>query len=639
MTTTTDFAKQNTNSINKISRFNAIQLISVETLLLQNQTKHDHKSNDSTHYSLIYAAAELLSRQWKRGGSTDDYYQKITATSSSVDDVGCLPASYLLVGTNMPGINDTKELVLIGHGRLIECYESLAGRAAAVTYVVILEEYRNQQYGNQLMKLLEHQSIQLGYHYIYLWTQTAIPFYIKLGYTITHRVSLYRSCLKPLQSEQVTLLEDMLRSKLQLSLVRRRQEHQSDIQNTTESKSLAGSEMITDINQSNKTRDENSCSHDMSNVTIKRTETIMLPPTNDDNDVATTAKNDDVWLRKRLVEQINIVTIIPFEERIDEIKVGIELYLKRQHINNKNGKNRNVWIYYLVNVPWQQQVGPSCGLAALRMIRDYYYFYCNTMYGNNKAVSGSWNDHYGNDITSHENTATKFASLLSVAKNLGYTDDGEIFDANNLVRLVNGTGTEQSNNNENNCCGDMISCEMKSFQSITPIDVLQCLSQIDMANNTNTNGLYIIPYDTHKITKLPCCNTGLSAHYGIIVGIVFCDNNKIDDPSIDSNATTIDGPNGSEVDAPILLEPLDTISCTTGSRFEGSSIDTLTNYTNDNVLLLVQHGLSSKLSIASWNEFFISNQQLTSYDTTKYNKVTKLDLQDRILQLYRRRVE
>ena len=27
----------------------------------------------------------------------------------------------------------------------------------------------------------------------------------------------------------------------------------------------------------------------------------------------------------------------------------------------------------MVNVPWQRQIGPSCGLAALRMVRDYFF--------------------------------------------------------------------------------------------------------------------------------------------------------------------------------------------------------------------------------------------------------------------------
>jgi hypothetical protein len=30
------------------------------------------------------------------------------------------------------------------------------------------------------------------------------------------------------------------------------------------------------------------------------------------------------------------------------------------------------WEYSLLQVPWQRQIGPSCGLAALRMVRDFF---------------------------------------------------------------------------------------------------------------------------------------------------------------------------------------------------------------------------------------------------------------------------
>jgi hypothetical protein len=63
------------------------------------------------------------------------------------------------------------------------------------------------------MTLLEEEAKRLGYHYVYLWTQTAVPFYVKIGYVSCHRVSLYRACLKQLETKQISTLEAMLRQR------------------------------------------------------------------------------------------------------------------------------------------------------------------------------------------------------------------------------------------------------------------------------------------------------------------------------------------------------------------------------------------------------------------------------------------
>ena len=103
------------------------------------------------------------------------------------------------------------------HGRLTECFEGAGGNAAAATYIVIESTFRSCGYGNVLMTLLEDEAKRLGYHYVYLWTQTAVPFYIKIGYVSCHRVSLYRACLKQLEAEQISTLEGMLRQRMKAS--------------------------------------------------------------------------------------------------------------------------------------------------------------------------------------------------------------------------------------------------------------------------------------------------------------------------------------------------------------------------------------------------------------------------------------
>jgi hypothetical protein len=209
------------------------------------------------------------------------------------------------------------------------------------------------------MTLLEEEAERLGYHYVYLWTQTAVPFYVKIGYVSCHRVSLYRGCLKQLEAEQISTLEGMLRQR----------------------KKAAGAP-------------EKACAQ----------ETILLPPSDGDDNQA------DVWLRKRLIESI-VSRHIPLEERLIEIRDKIAGHTPVIQ-----------WFYTLQEVPWQQQVGPSCGLAALRMVRDFF------------------------------RPHGQMPSLLSEARENGYSRDGEMFDANHLQLLAE------------NICG--LKCEMASFASL-----------------------------------------------------------------------------------------------------------------------------------------------------------------------------
>ena len=117
-------------------------------------------------------ACQLLEIQWPRqslvGEDQMSSYRSKIVHDSPVDVVRySLPCSYLLV----------KNDLCVGHGRLTECFENAGGNAAAVTFVVIDSLTRGQGLGTYLMQLLQEEAKRLGYHYVYLWTSTAISFY------------------------------------------------------------------------------------------------------------------------------------------------------------------------------------------------------------------------------------------------------------------------------------------------------------------------------------------------------------------------------------------------------------------------------------------------------------------------------
>ena len=263
------------------------------------------------------------------------------------------------------------------------------------------------------MQSLEYVAMQVyGYHYIYLWTQTAQEFYHKLGYQVSERISLQKSCLKSLETKQVVQLEDLLRRK---------------------------------------------------NPFARKAETPLLLETesSEANPLHSFADNDDdVWMRKRLVEYVES-KLIPTESREAEISA----WLKRMEDVIVDAIPESFpWI----NLPWQAQVGPSCGLAALRMLCQYYR-------------PSSFEDY----------------SLLESARERGFSQDGEIFDIRNLQIL-----------GEEIC---QLDCYLESFHHIT-VEDLSTLLQDNMT--------IVLPYDSLPGAHRPVNRSGEYAHYGIIVGCV-----------------------------------------------------------------------------------------------------------------------
>ena len=362
--------------------------------------------------TLLNEAAILLHHQWPSGGSVSDYVGKMMPTGSGKGHPS-LPLSYLLVEDhdNKPGV--------VGHGRLTECCEMEgSGKAVAATYIIIHPDHRGHGHGTTLMQALEAAARDLGYHYMYLWTTTAVPFYQKLGYRTTCRVSLNSACLKTLESEQVGRLESMLALR-----------HHG-----------------------------------------KPAETVLLPPGAGPTD-------KDVWLRKRLLECLPTFESMRLEQRLVELEHYIRTKRNSQQQHHK-------WRYLLhSDIPWQSQVGPSCGLTALRMLAEW----------SNAGESSSKRE--------------RLPSLLTEAQKRGYTLDGEMFDVRNLQSLAT------------------IYCGLRTAKLCRTED----LTLQSLADALQNNSPVILSYDSQPSSKLPCQAGGLHAHYGICVGILFGYDESLDD--------------------------------------------------------------------------------------------------------------
>jgi hypothetical protein len=183
------------------------------------------------------------------------------------------------------------------------------------------------------MALLETEATRLGYHYVYLWTQAAVGFYRFLGYMMCERVSLHRACLQSLERDQVDGLERMLSLRIG--------------------------------------RGPPDKSHVAGSGTTASASKAAVTPADFAEDTAT---DDDVWLKKRLVESVesHLATI---DQLIAEMEGSVDAtFLRIASEAEKGSSEESVRFleYRILQMPWQRQIGPSCGLAALRMVRDYF---------------------------------------------------------------------------------------------------------------------------------------------------------------------------------------------------------------------------------------------------------------------------
>jgi len=496
---------------------------SVEIVRIVRVPDDDTQGSDhSVPEKWVDQACHFLESQWPRQLNGEDhissYREKIIQDSLTASDGPyTLPCSYLLIKDGS---------ICAGHGRLTECFENAGGRAAAITFVVIDSIIRGRRLGTSLMQLLEEEAKRLGYHYMYLWTTTAIPFYEKLGYQECQRVSLKRDCLRALDGLQVEGLEALLHRKS-------RQNHQGESSLPTKS---------------------------------KMTETIMLAPHISNTDDANPSK--DIWMRKRLVEQVQSQSITT-SDRLQELK---EFWAKVQNQEASTTQQHLLhWKYFLHPIPWQAQIGPSCGLAALRMVREYYFS--------------------RRDMSEQDDDSTHpLPSLLEEAQTRGYTTDGELFDAHHLLRLAI------------DVCG--LDCEMMSIQTLLPSMVW---------NELRRGGVWILPYDNNQRTRSPGYFQGMNAHYGIIVGLsvgVVCEY-KTDRAGTEDESPTIE-----------FLQLDDKQEDEVGSFLDQAP--------TESIMMLLQHGLSPRLSIARFKDFLDSNLQLLNVDSSKFG-AKNLDLKDRIV--------
>lgn len=173
--------------------------------------------------------------------------------------------------------------------------------------------------------------------------------------------------------------------------------------------------------------------------------------------------NINIWMRKRLImDHCMKVSNMDW----DEFKMFCSYRTNTlPPVHGKDGWD----IVKLLKVSWLRQIGPSCGLTAITIVLDYF------------------------------NVPMKPQILLKTAIELGYSNDGEMFDMNQMKYLIEKSTSSNSN---------LIINLHRNY-------TLDCLFDIVVRN-----GIVIFPYDSDEVGFSPIMRGGLKAHYAIFIGVM-----------------------------------------------------------------------------------------------------------------------
>eukprot|EP00511_Aplanochytrium_stocchinoi_P002939 CAMPEP_0204824332 /NCGR_PEP_ID=MMETSP1346-20131115/2362_1 /ASSEMBLY_ACC=CAM_ASM_000771 /TAXON_ID=215587 /ORGANISM="Aplanochytrium stocchinoi, Strain GSBS06" /LENGTH=416 /DNA_ID=CAMNT_0051951427 /DNA_START=180 /DNA_END=1430 /DNA_ORIENTATION=- len=340
------------------------------------------------------------------------------------------------------------------------------------------------------MKLAEEAARDLGFLYMYLWTNDAQAFYEKCGFETCSSISL---------------------SSPVLDLLAKNSHESGDVYNEDcDGEESGGLAFLSNLetalmNRRKEERKKHANAHDdISDANVSGSSPVQGSEDGDENMNAST-----IWMRKRLVLELPSVP-----RSTEETCSAIE---KSLLLKTKNQKEITHISYYLRIIPWKQQVGPSCGMTALLGAHEF-------LLGNEAA-----------------NKQKKSVNILEEAKKRGISHEGELFNIH---------GTHVLASEVLGLCANIIhlgSDRLKeSNNNAKPMETENLLmpNAVNIAKLIVNDSLIIFPYDPEPGTYEPGCLKGVKAHYCTIIGfaVLMSDNVSSDSVSI----TRIESSEGAE---------------------------------------------------------------------------------------------
>jgi hypothetical protein len=356
------------------------------------------------------------------------------------------------------------------------------GFSAAVTSVVVSSDRRGTGLGRTLLGHAEAMASRCGYGYLYLWTHDAGPFYEACGYQECEKVSLLRPALVALGSEAVNKLEALF------------QRRASDVSRAAGEGANA-----------------------------------------DDAAAEATVRADSTWYRKRLLELHAASRPLSREALLAAVHEALP------NVEADDGASSAAWSVHLTDVAWERQVGPCCGLAALRMARSALHPALRPTPPAPPAAAptaaagtrlASWGATLGGqtELTlAGDVTAPHDASVLTAAIEKGFSSDGEVFDVHDLAALaadpcgLDGAVVALSepaaeSAGDGGTAAEAAAAEAAAGESAASLAAAAATFARGVSAWLACGGVAVVPYDKDEANHMPALRQGKMAHYLIVVG-------------------------------------------------------------------------------------------------------------------------
>ena len=227
------------------------------------------------------------------------------------------------------------------------------------------------------------------------------------------------------------------------------------------------------------------------------------------------ARLDSTWMRRRLRELGRSEPITH-----DALLAALNPQLSQRGVLESRLTLRH-------SIHWERQIGPCCGLAALRMARTALRPAPSSPSSSPPAQSLPLSPHWpainSATIELHLRAQPNLpldASVLAAAVERGYSSDGEVFDIHHLAYLAADVcglhATVLVSRYTNHAHGSDAGCACDAQASHAPGSDL--FSEA-LASWLHDGGLAIVPYDAGSAHE-PAMRGGHAAHYALLVATV-----------------------------------------------------------------------------------------------------------------------
>ena len=433
---------------------------------------------------LVGATASLLAAQWPATSATS----RRSSLSNHVRKAkpNEVPCHLLLLA---------EDESVVAHCRLQPACENADGFSAAVTSVVVDPARRGTGLGRTLLGHAEAATAKFGYGYLYLWTEDAQKFYEACGYDRCEKVSLHRPALATLGSAAIGKLEALF---------------------------------------------------------AQKAATAGASAADDGAGAESSVRADSTWFRKRLLE------LHPASKPLTPEAFLASAHDALRHAGeapndddaSSTAGDADTTSGWSVAMPtpftWERQIGPCCGLAALRMARSALHPGCAAATTTLPPRSAeSWAKRMGGNVELRVDANADVAadaSVLTAAIERGFSSDGEVFDIHDLATLaadVCGMVAEVIDLGSvaaaaSSATRVATSCEVSTgVVNVADADAdaaTQAVAEEEERRRHEAfgaalgewlaqGGLAVMPYDKGGADHLPVLNGGAEAHYLLVVGV------------------------------------------------------------------------------------------------------------------------